>query len=136
MVTYSFSFYDDDLGAMVYDSRTVFAIGLPGRGEALGLGSRTAASAYFDLAATSAPIAADRQLLVTPNAPDAGYVTSLGALVIKGSIYTNTATMTRTAAAVPEPGQVALGLMAAGYALLTAGRRYRARRAGVGSLTA
>lgn len=84
--------------------------------QALGV---TGTGSYFDLTATTAYSVTNTAILGSP------MVTSIGTLTLSNGFVGGTGTMSR--AAVPEPGQVALGVLAAGYALISAGRRRWAR---------
>ncbi len=77
---------------------------------------------YLDLRGTTTPSATGGVALSFQT-----WATSAGTLTMSGFVSAPAGTVVRGAAAVPEPSQVALGVLAAGYALITAGRRYRSR---------
>ncbi len=106
--------YDPDYGysagKVYFTANDTGGIGLDGDGND-----------YLDLTQTTVPVQVSAPFVRYGDNP---YATSLGDLVFAGASLP--ATVTR--AAVPEPGQVALGALAAGYALISAGRRYRTRQ--------
>lgn len=79
---------------------------------------------YIDLRQTTVPLQVSGTFLVWG---ETTLATSMGALFFNAG-GGNPGTITR--AAVPEPSQVALAALAAGYALISAGRRCRARKPG------
>lgn len=85
--------------------------------QALGV---TGAGSYFDLTETTAYSSTNTAIVGSP------MVTTLGSLILTNGLVGGTGTMTR--GAVPEPSQVAMGALAAGYALIAAGRRFRGQR--------